>query len=60
MSFATVPPPRPALHLAAGTGRRRVVALAAVALVHGVLAAAIWGPGGGRPVGEPAAPWGSW
>ncbi|UFU11996.1 energy transducer TonB (plasmid) [Ideonella dechloratans] len=59
MSFATVPPPptRPSAHLAAGTGRRRVVALAAVALVHGVLAAAIWGPGvGGRSASEPAAP----
>lgn len=61
MSFATVPPPatRPSTHPAVGTGRRRVTALAAVALVHGVLAAAIWGPGaGGRPAPEPAAPLG--
>jgi protein TonB len=57
MPFATVSPPsnRPAC----GTGRRRVTALAAVALVHGVLAAAVWGPGaGGRPAPEPAAPLG--
>lgn len=54
MRFATVSPlSRP--H--AGAGRRRAVALAAVALVHGVLAAAIWGPGDGqRPAAEPAAP----
>lgn len=59
MSFATVPPPatRPSTHPAVGTGRRRVTALAAVALVHAVLAAAVWGPGGGgRPASEPAAP----
>lgn len=59
MSFATVPSPatHPSAHPAAGTGRRRVIALAAVALVHGVLAAAVWGPGaGGRPASEPAAP----
>lgn len=54
MCFATVPPSsRPQ----AGAGRQRAVALAAVALVHGVLAAAIWGPGAGqRPAAEPAAP----
>ncbi|WP_374584337.1 energy transducer TonB [Ideonella dechloratans] len=54
MRFATVPPlSRPQ----AGAGRRRAVALAAVALVHGVLAAAIWGPGAGQhPAAEPAAP----
>lgn len=54
MRFATAPrSSRP--H--AGAGRRRAVALAAVALVHGVLAAAIWGPGAGqRPAAEPAAP----
>lgn len=59
MSLATVPPPAtcPSTHPVAGTGRRRGVALAAVALVHGVLAAAVWGPGaGGRPAQEAAAP----